>query len=301
MKRIFGYVTNRTTDFTEIGIKFIKKWVNDIDEFHLFTTKEAYEIFFSKVIDFKHTVTFFDNDWFFPNRMSWAFYKFALELANIYDDDTILNINGDGGFFIKNPFEWVKNHENNFDDYDIINTIYKDHCFDTAAFFKNNDRSRNFLKQFTEICENPPKDLLIYDNQFKERKKLWKLHEQQRWFITQDLFWNIYLKNPTVNFLSNLANVKFFTKKFHWAGNSSSPEKFVSSLYDSLFLEEECLINLLGKFKNSLPRELFTYYFDIIDNKDEIISKEEFINKYSKIDENKHKNALNHYRILFTK
>ena len=82
---------------------------------------------------------------------------------------------------------------------------------------------------------------------------------------------------------------------------SNSNINWISTLYDSFFLQEECLINLLGKYKYSINQDVYKYYFDNYGNdKDKLLNKNDFINKYSVVNNDRMNDALKHYKKLFT-
>lgn len=305
MKKILGLITTRTKHFTKYSIKFIKKFIKEIDKFYIITTQEAYDNFFSKIIDFKHKKIIINHDDIFSNKSGSIFFLCAEEIMKENEKNSIIYITGDGGYLVNNPFTYVKNNINLFDDFDILNSIHnhlgRDMCFDTGAFFKNNERSEKFIKKLLDITINSfkYKEMILNANGFKNNNKKLKLKNISRWIITQELFWNIFIKNNSVNELSNLAIVKF-SRKFHWAGNSTSPKNFVETLYDSMFFEDRCLINLLGKPKNCLNEILFKYYFEFIDKKDKIMDKDKFVNKFSDYNKSLWNKAILHYKKLFS-
>lgn len=298
-KYVFGICSDRTEEFTRVAINFIKKWVHEIDDFYIITKTSSYNNFFSKIIDFPHKTIIVEDAKWATKTIGAACYKYGLELSASYDEDTIININGDGGFFVHNPFKWIQTHHNNFESFDIVNTIYRNHCFDTSCWFRNNERSQYFLKKLWKTCEDPG-EIKVYDNNIKTRTVLSNLNSHPRWFVIQDLFWNIYLKNENVKFLWEEPKFLFVGEDYHWAGNSGSPVTFISTLYDSLFLENVPLVNLLGKFKYSVNQKVYQYYFDNIDDKTHMMNKANFIEIYSKIDVDSHKLSLEHYAKLFS-
>ena len=297
MKKILGFVTDRTKEFTKYSIYFIKKWVNEIDEFYIYTTRKAYNNFFKNIIDFKHKVIFLDKRYTdHPERWSYQFWEKGLEIAEKYDDNTLIYFTGDGAFLVNNPFKYVEKYENNFNNYDLIGCIYDRHCYDVGPFFKNSKRSREFLRNFVKICQNVPNNnLLIYENWNRERKKLIPISKSlhRNWLCTQNILWNIYLKNPNINFLTKVINVKFFTTEYHKYTGPGSVSGMCSTLYDS-FKWNCCLINFRGKPKYVITPEVYKYYFYNYDNKN-IISKKEFMKRFGYQDKKKWKEAIERY------
>ena len=146
-KKILAIITNRFEEYTKYAFLFVRKFIHEIDKFYIITTKENYEKIKEYII-FNHEIIFFNNEWFFPKKVPYSFYYYGLELANINDENSIIYVTGDGGFYTKNPFKFIEQYENNFENYDIINTIYENRSMDTGCFFKNNNRSKSFLKIF---------------------------------------------------------------------------------------------------------------------------------------------------------
>lgn len=303
-KKILSYITNRTTEFGRVSLLFIQKFIHEVDEFYIMTTPEAYENFFKHHIHFEHKKVLFNNDDFYPNKLGQAPYLYCDFLCNNTERGSIIYTAGDGGFIVKNPFTWIQEHHNNFNTYDIVNCIHKHYgpngtymCFDTGAFFINNERSQLFFQKLIHIANNPPRNITMLPN---AKINVYQPFTQiSKWLIIQEIFWNIYKKNSQINDLTNTATVLFVTDKWHWAGDSGTESRFIATLYDSLFVKDECIINLLGRFKNTVNQEIYQYYYDIIDNLDNIMPKQEFINKFLVNNTKKQNEILNHYKKLF--
>ena len=300
-KKIFAIITNRFEEYTKYALLFVEKFINEIDKFYLITTEENYENL-KKYAKFNHETIFFDNEWFFPKRVPYSFYYYGLELAKISEEDSIIYVSGDGGFYTKNPFKHVEDYENNFNDYDVINTLYNNRVLDTACFFKNNDRSKSFLKKIIDICEDRNEKYLIFKNKNQNEKH--KINELNPWVICQDLFWNIYLYNnnictdhdKTLISLFTSAKVYFFKNNFHYVGDTSTSEKFIEYIYDYLLLDY-CLLNLKGKYKNCINIEIYKYIYDNI-NSNIKLSKNEFVKKFLIINETKLEQTKLNYSLL---
>lgn len=294
MKRILAIITDRTEEFSKYNILFIKKFIHEIDEFYMFTTEEAYNNFYVNILDFPHKKVFFEKADFYPNKIGYGFHIYSEYLCNQTEEGSIVYITGDGAFMVKNPFDFIKDE----DDFDVINCIYnhhgKDMCFDIGSFFKNTKQTKLFLSKLMDFFENPVDKLKLYPN--GNQTQLTNIGNLSRWLIAQDIYWNIYMKNENIKYLYELANIKFFKNRFHWAGNSASTTSFVSTLYDSLFLKEECIINLLGKYKYLINQDFYKYYYDHFFDKKGVITRGQCIDIYKGGDNDaKTKEIFEHY------
>jgi hypothetical protein len=298
-KKILAIITDRSEIFTQYNIKFIKKFIDEIDEFYIITTEENYNNFFIDIIDFKHNKIFYKKEDVYPNKLGRIFYLYCDFFCNNTPENSIIYITGDGEFLIKNPFDWVKQYENNFDNYDIINCIHRHHstnmCFDIGAFYINNQRSKLFFTELFNILDNNTNILLAPNG----KMNLTCITNLSSWLVLQDIFWNIHIKNKNLKFLTDIASVKFFSKKFHWAPPYDSFMSWVELYYDSLFLTEECIINLLGKNKYFVNEDFYKYYYESFFDKNKIISKKEFIDRFENPNLEASKKVHHHYCLMF--
>ena len=88
----------------------------------------------------------------------------------------------------------------------------------------------------------------------------------------------------------------FFKNNFHYVGNTSTSERFIEYIYDYLLLDY-CLLNLKGKYKNCINKEVYKYIYDNI-NGNINLSKNEFVEKFKIIDEKKLEQTNLNYLLL---
>mgnify|MGYP000091103985 CR=1 FL=1 len=302
-KHILGFCTNRKENFTKYSILSIKRFINEIDEFYIITTKEAYNTFFKKLLDFPHKKIFFKNEDVYPKKIGYNWYRFYDFISERSPKESLIHIGGDGGIFHMNPFKWITEKENNFYNYDIVSVIMDspnvktEVSIDIGPFCKNNIRSKKFIKELIKLVENLPNNLLLQKNVSK-KKELTNMRDLNYWMLVQDIFWNIYINNKNLHFLTKLAKVHFLDKKYMHTQKLNSLENWCSLLYDSLLLKNVCQINLLGRNKYLIKDEIYKYYLDVISNKKKIINKEVFLKKCMNYDKIKSIEAAKHYKLL---
>lgn len=303
-KHILGFCTTRKENFTKYSILAIKKFINEIDEFYIITTKEAYNTFFKDLLDFKHKKIFFKHEDVYPKKIGYNFYRYYDLISKQSPENSLIHITGDGAFFCKNPFKWVAENKNNFNNYDVLSVILDSPnintkvCIDIGPFCKNNKRSKKFIKELIKLIEQPPKYLLLEKNVSK-KKELTNIRNLNKWMIVQDIYWNLYVNNKNLDFLNKLAKVHFLENNYMSLQRTKNIHTWCSDLYDSLFLDNLCQLNLLGKNKYLINDEIYKFYIDFISNKKKFLNKEVFLKKCKNYNKTKSKNVDNHYKLLY--